>query len=135
MTKQGSRIVSQWFAKSAENLRLAKSILQLQGQFYDHICFNAQQSAEKAIKGYLTAQKIRFDKTHDIAVLTALVRTVDANLAEQLKEADQLTKYAVRIRYPEETGEPLVVDKNLALRMIEIADGVYNLLHAQIDGV
>jgi HEPN domain-containing protein len=118
-------LVKQWFQKAHENLRLAKLILHLEEKFYDHVCFNAQQCVEKAIKGYLNQNKVRFDKTHDIAVLISLVRSIDHRLADELIPADELTKFAVRIRYPEESGEPLVIDKVLANRMIDIAEKVY----------
>ena len=123
-----NRNVQQWFKKSAENLRLAKLILDLDEKFYEHVCFNTQQSVEKAIKGYLTHHKVRFDKTHDIAVLTSLVRSIDQDLADKLIPADDLTKFAVRIRYPEEGNVQLVVDQRLASKTIEIASAVYDLL-------
>ncbi len=123
-----NRNVHQWLKKSAENLRLAKLILNFEEKFYEHVCFNTQQSVEKAIKGYLTLHKIRFDKTHNIAALVALVALVDNNLAAKLKPAETLTKFAVRIRYPEEVGDTLVVDFKLAKHTIEIADQVFELL-------
>jgi HEPN domain-containing protein len=120
-----TRLVNQWFKKSFENLRLAKLILNLDEKFYEHVCFNAQQCVEKAIKGYLNHNKVRFDKTHDIGVLVSLVRSVEPELAAQLKSADELTKFAVRIRYPEEAGDALVIDKKLAEHTIQIAESVY----------
>lgn len=123
-----TRLVNQWFKKSAENLRLAKLILNLDEKFYEHICFNAQQCAEKALKGYLNHNKVRFDKTHDIAVLVSLVRSVDPELASQLKSADELTKFAVRIRYPEEAGDAILIDKKLAEYAIQLAEDVYSKL-------
>jgi HEPN domain-containing protein len=128
-----SRSAQQWFKKSAENLRLAKLILNLEEKFYDHVCFNTQQAAEKAIKGFLTHHKVRFDKTHDIAVLVGLVRGVDQRVADKLTDADQLTKFAVRIRYPEEFGDPLIVDFKLATKTIKIAEAVHDLLEASLN--
>ncbi len=38
-----NRNVQQWFKKSAENLRLAKLIINFEEKFYDHVCFNASK--------------------------------------------------------------------------------------------
>lgn len=76
----------------------------------------------------MTFRKVRFDKTHDIAVLVALVASVDPDLATELKSADELTKYAVRIRYPEEAGDKLFVDKKLAQHSIMLAEKLYDRL-------
>jgi HEPN domain-containing protein len=91
-------MVTQWFAKASQNIRLTKLILDLDEKFYEHICFNAQQSAEMAIKGFLAFNRTRFDKTHDIEVLVGLVRDVDSELANLIDPANVLTKYAIRIR-------------------------------------
>lgn len=127
--------VQQWFKKSAENLRLAKLILNLDEKFYEHVCFNTQQAAEKSIKGYLTHHKVRFDKTHNIAALTSLISGIDKDLADKiaLTDANVLTKFAVRVRYPEESGDLLVVDNKLASKTIEIAAAVYDLLKSVLD--
>lgn len=122
------RNVQQWFKKSSQNLRLAKLILNLDEKFYEHVCFNAQQSVEKSIKGYLTHKKIRFDKTHDIAILASLVAGVDRDLAENLMAADELTEFAVKIRYPEEAGDQIIVDRDLAQKSIHLAQSVYDQL-------
>lgn len=85
---------------------------------------------KKAIKGFLTYHKVRFDKTHDIAILIKLTEGIDHRIAGRITaaDADLLTKFAVRIRYPEESNDPLVVDQKLATTTIKIAESVYDIL-------
>jgi HEPN domain-containing protein len=126
------KIVTQWFIKARQDIRMAKLILTLEEKFYEHICFNAQQGAEKSIKGYLASKKTRFDKTHDIEVLVALVKGIDPALAHILEPAKMLTKYAARIRYPEEAGEQVKLTHGMAQSAINMAEMVYEEAHKRI---
>jgi len=69
--------------------------------------FLAQQSAEKAIKGFLVAHKARITKTHNIADLLEKIREFDPHLARSLSEAEDLTDFAVKYRYPEAVAKEL----------------------------
>lgn len=90
------RIVKIWFSKAIEDLQVSKLLLlQNSESFWGPSVFHSQQAAEKAIKGFLAFNKIRFSKTHDLAsLLVTLVSQVDVNLANQLKPTTILTKYA-----------------------------------------
>jgi HEPN domain-containing protein len=101
------RMIKMWFRKSAQDLQTANLLLAQKSEtFWGPLVFHAQQSTEKAIKGYLAFHKIRFSKTHDIEILVNLVAKVDEKLAEYLHPTKILTKYAVAYRYQEE-NEPL----------------------------
>lgn len=79
MADQG-RIVKMWFSKSIEDLKAAKLLLSSTTEnFWGPSVFHSQQSAEKAIKGFLAFNKIRFAKTHDLEILINLVSQIDVN--------------------------------------------------------
>lgn len=115
-----------WFAKASSDLRAAKYLLSAGNQFWNQIAFQCQQSAEKAIKGFLTFHSIKFGKTHDIEKLLKIVASQDQNLTKQLIACEDLTKFAVAYRYPDAQTEPLTqasIDS-----AIRIADSVYERL-------
>lgn len=64
---------------AAEWLRHAQSNLDLARQpkptrvLWDHLCFEAQQAAEKAVKAVLVYREIEFPPTHDIRQLLMLL--------------------------------------------------------------
>lgn len=106
MAEKG-RMVQMWFRKSKEDLLAAKLLLTKEDEnLFGPVVFHAQQSAEKAIKGYLAFHKIRFPKTHDMEILILLVGKHDTALSQELEPAKILTEYAVAYRYPEEKEPP-----------------------------
>ncbi|WP_420454888.1 HEPN domain-containing protein [Rubrivirga sp.] len=75
------------------------------GVLLEHLCFHAQQAAEKAIKMVLIAHDVVPPKTHNIASLFGLVSESVGTLPEGLLAASSLTAYAVLTRYPADFGE------------------------------
>lgn len=101
------RMIKMWFEKSANDLKAANLLAKQNSEdFLGSSVFHAQQAAEKAMKGFLTFHKIRFTKTHNIALLVSLISEVDPQLATELKPAIILTEFAVAYRYPEEKEPP-----------------------------
>lgn len=76
------------------------------GVLVEYLCFDAQQAAEKALKGALILLRIDFPRTHDIKEL--LTRLIDSggHVPDGLKDAVALTSFAVQARYPD-WGESL----------------------------
>lgn len=62
----------EWLRRAASNLVRAKS--ELPGVILEDLCFDAQQAAEKAIKGLLLHFGVGFPYTHDLARLLTLVQ-------------------------------------------------------------
>ena len=71
------------------------------------VAFNCQQSAEKAIKGFLTYKKISFQTTHDVGSLATKILISNPELEPLLKRASTLTKFAIMYRYPDAVQEDL----------------------------
>jgi HEPN domain-containing protein len=86
---------------------------------YENVGFHAQQAAEKFIKAFLVCHQIEFSKTHNIALLTQLVASVDPELAKTLAGADALTPYGVEFRYPGDLPSVSRTDGEKAVRLAE----------------
>ena len=91
---------AEWLAHAKSNLILARSP-KPDGVLWDHLCFEAQQAAEKAVKAALVAREIEFPATHDIGALLTCLESGEHGILEDLWEAAAvLTPYAVLARYP-----------------------------------
>jgi len=87
-----------WLARARSNLALARQP-KPEGAFWEDLCFQAQQAAEKALKAVLIAHGTAFPWTHSIEALLDLVPE-DVGTPEALREAAKLTDFAAVSRYP-----------------------------------
>ena len=99
-------LVEQWIKIAERDLLTAKQGLEADMVLTDTICFHCQQAAEKYLKAFLVKKQIEFTKTHSLMNLLNLCATGDNSFKEELSEADNLTDYAVEIRYPDDWYEP-----------------------------
>lgn len=88
-----------WLRRAKGNLARAKQAKPKEA-FWEDLCFDAQQAAEKAIKAVLTRREIDFPKTHDIRELLTLLSTSGEVVPEAIWETINLADYAVETRYP-----------------------------------
>jgi HEPN domain-containing protein len=110
--------VRQWLAYADEDLRLARyGFTMPERPPYRLIAYHAQQCAEKHLKAYLVFHAVDFPFSHNLRRLLELC-PAQANWAEQLRDADELTPYAITARYP---GEDEAVSEVEARRAVEIA--------------
>jgi len=113
--------VIQWLILADEDLNLASHAFSLGAQSpYRLIAYHAQQCAEKYLKAFLVYHNVDFPYTHNIRMLLKLCGK-HATWAQTLKNAEELTPYAITARYPGENEE---VSKAEAARAIEIAQEV-----------
>ena len=89
----------EWLARARGNLALAKTPVPA-GGFWEDLCFNTQQTAEKAIKAVMLHKGISFRYTHDLEELLATFAQSTGQVPEDIKDAIGLTEYAVETRYP-----------------------------------
>lgn len=88
-----------WLRYSTEDLDVARVLLASSPLVPRHVCWLAQQSAEKALKAALVLEGVAFPFTHDLDALRNRlpenwqVHTTHSDLAE-------LTQWAVETRYP-----------------------------------
>jgi HEPN domain-containing protein len=93
-------VIREWLVKADNDLMTAAHTLTLgKDSPTDTICFHAQQCVEKHIKALLIFRATAFPKTHDIAVLRALLPPkLRPKLGRKIQET--LTRYATALRYP-----------------------------------
>ena len=99
-------LFEKWIIKAEKDLLTAERELTFENPVTESICFHSQQATEKFLKAYLVKHQIFFTKTHKIIDLLELCSTVDKSFKSELEDADNLTDYAVVIRYPDIWFEP-----------------------------
>lgn len=68
--------------------------------YLEDLCYDAQQAAEKAVKGLLLARGVNHPFTHDLSALLSLVEETGIEIPSDVLQAAVLTRYAVAARYP-----------------------------------
>ena len=117
-----------WLRRAKGNLARAKQT-KPRDAFWEDLCFDAQQAAQKAIKAVLVFRQLEFRKTHDLRGLFTLLDASGNPIPEEIREADQLTDYAVETRYPG-LSEPVGVTEYR--HAVELADAVVRWAEEQI---
>ena len=113
-------VCKEWLGDARGDLALA-SIKKSRPMRYAHLCFHAQQAAEKSLKAVYLALDLNLPKTHDLAYLMD-------NLPEKIVFPPSmlmlpvLTKYAVQCRYP---GQDIPVTRQDWLAAVELAKATY----------
>ena len=85
---------AEWLRHARSNLSRCRGDRRLPDVIFEDLCFDAQQTAEKAIKAVLVSKGRHFPKTHDLAELLELVAVTGLEVSPQVLEAKRLTPYA-----------------------------------------
>ena len=106
-----------WLRYARSDLALART-RKPRTVLYQHLCFHAQQAAEKALKSVLRAYGRPVPRTHDLAyLLDALPQGV--SIPPVLVDLPTLTKFAVQHRYP---GEPVPITGRQRTHAVQLAE-------------
>ena len=120
--------IEQWLAYGDEDLLFAKHGMTIENDTpYRLIAYHAQQCAEKYIKAYLVYHKVDIPYTHNISHLLELLP--ETELYNKLFDAEELTPFAVMIRYP---GEDEPVTESEVKKALEIASMVREIIRAAL---
>ena len=118
----------EWLSRARSNLTRAGN--RLAGIYLEDLCFDAQQAAEKALKGVLLSRDVEFPYVHDLAHLLHLLESHGEPIPPDVRRVGRLTPYAVATRYP---GPGVPVSEAQYLEALEIAETVVHwaatLLH------
>ena len=107
-----------WLERAESSYKLSKSKL-FRDIYFEDLCYQAQQSVEKAFKGLLIYYGVEPEYTHNIGILiNALEKFTEID--DSIKESMKLTNFAVQTRYPgnydditkEEYKEAIKIAKN-----------------------
>jgi HEPN domain-containing protein len=123
------KVAAEWLSKANSDFDLAEHLLAEGTAFLNAIAFSSQQAAEEYLKAFLVWHQVSFPKTHDLEEILDLVETVDADLAESLRDIIILTLYGVELRYPGDRPDatPEVAREAVALAR-KVRDAVLNVL-------
>ena len=100
---------------------LARAKARIPEAYPEDLCFDAQQAAEKDIKALLIRRGISFPYVHDIAHLLTLLDQAGVQIPAEIRDAEQLTRFAVVTRYPG-LAEPVTED--LYMEAVSSAEAV-----------
>ena len=110
----------EWLKRAKSNIAIARQS-KTEDVYWEDLCFETQQAAEKALKAVLLVKGIPFRFVHDIADLLTLLEQNNIYFPENIRSAAELTDYSLEARYPG-PFEP-VTEKEFkeALRIAETA--------------
>ncbi|MDR1949122.1 MAG: HEPN domain-containing protein [Spirochaetaceae bacterium] len=95
--------LAQWFSIADDDLKSAEYLATMQHPRPEGIiCFHCQQSAEKYLKGYLFKNNMEPPKIHDLLKLLELCENVNSQFSTILQKCNNLNRYSVIPRYPDE---------------------------------
>jgi HEPN domain-containing protein len=106
MTPDYAAAVGSWLAKAKSDLDTANVLLRGSELHLDTGSYHCQQSAEKALKAWLTAQRQEFRKTHDLVELLNQCLATHPEFHVLLEPARFLIPFATQFRYPGDIFEP-----------------------------
>src|SRR5262245_17751648 len=109
----------EWLNRARSNLALART--DTVGAFYEDLCFEAQQAAEKAIKAVFVHRGASFPFIHDLDRLLDRLERSGLKIPKYVRQSDDLTPFAVAARYPGLAGP---VTKRQHRRAVRIAEAV-----------
>lgn len=112
-----------WLKKAERNLLVAR---ELASKFPDVAIYHCQQSAEKALKGFLILHDKDPGKTHNIDTLLKEVGTIRSELPKELKESTKLSQYNQLYRYPEEATDDFTPTPGELSKAFYAAKSVYD---------
>ena len=115
--------------KAQKDLLSARALLEHTPPIPDTACFHRRQAVEKALKGFLVWQGVRFGKVRNLVYLLHLCEGVEPRFAEVRQPAETLAPFAVDIRYP---GGPLDVSAEEAGEAVAAAQAVWDLVLALV---
>lgn len=118
-----------WVRYAGEDLNTAETLLRQRNTVPRHICWLAQQAAEKSIKAALIFLQIDFPRRHD---LDALRNLLPANwlIRDEQPDLAALTEWAVEARYPGDWPDATEEDAREAVKQ---AQAVYEPISLDLD--
>lgn len=131
MDEAKRELVQSWLIKAQHDLAAARKLSSDPDPYLDIAIYHCQQTAEKAVKGFLVFHDQPFEKTHDMEVLIKLAMPFDTRFSSWLDAGVRLTPYASAFRYPGETMEP---DRDEFEQALKAADGIYAFVLSLLPG-
>jgi HEPN domain-containing protein len=96
-----TKYVRDWFARGNDDIRAAEILLKGQGT-PNTICFHAQQTAEKYLKGFISYHEKHVRKIHDLSALLTICININQSFESLEKDAQFLSQFYTESRYPDD---------------------------------
>jgi HEPN domain-containing protein len=112
-----NRSYEEWLRRAHSSLALAK-VSGNELVYYEDLCFQAQQAAEKGLKALLIFYGIEPEKTHNLYILLQELEK-QTELNDKIKRVVKLNNFAVQARYP---GDYVEIKKEEYEQSIIIAE-------------
>ena len=118
----------EWIIRAKSNLARAQAVIP--DVLLEDLCFDAQQCAEKAIKGLFVLRGERFPMIHDLEELLQRLTRHGVKVPKYMWDADELSRFAVLTRYP---GMADPVTPREYRRAVRIAEAVLRWAERQVE--
>jgi HEPN domain-containing protein len=128
-------LVTAWLIKARNDWTAARQIAGLPDGPLDAAIYHCQQSAEKAVEGFLAFHDHRLERSHGVERLVDLAATSETKFSSYEDAAITLTPYATAYRYPGQSAtlDPTREEFNEALGLAgDILTFVCSLLPAEV---
>ena len=117
-----------WLQYAREDLRAAEAMLGQEEMLPRHVCWLAQQAAEKSLKAVLVFVQVDFPCRHDLDELRNLI-PVGWQVKQDQPDLADLTEWAVEARYPGDWPDAVEADARSAVAQ---ARGVWKSVSADL---
>jgi HEPN domain-containing protein len=111
-------IYEEWFYKANSDLESAKVLMN--NNLLDTAIYHTQQSAEKALKGFLVFHNQAIQRTHDLVILLDLCKNFDNAFEELRLQAITLNEFDTAFRYPNADLNPERSEVQTAINYAEV---------------
>ncbi len=122
-----------WLQEAVKDLRRIDVLLAADPPDPEDAPFHCQQAGEKALKAFLTWHDVPFRRVHELDELGSQCTEIDDTLTPLTDQADRLTKYASRFRYPGAPYRPTPEEaRSTAALVRELLEAILSRLPAQV---
>lgn len=109
----GNEIVKEWLKKAEEDFGFASTSLE-DTNYYAQICFHFQQAAEKYLKTFIIANKLKFRPVHNLMELLEICKDKESQFDKLGEDCRYLNPFYIDTRYP--VHWPVHYDKGTAIQ-------------------
>jgi HEPN domain-containing protein len=117
--------VRSWLSKARSDLLSARILVEHSPLVLGPAAFHCQQAVEKTLKAFLVWRSVPFDRVHSLVYLMDLCEAEEPRFSSMREAAENLSPYAVEIRYP---GDVLEISPNEARQALAAAEAVVDLV-------
>jgi HEPN domain-containing protein len=122
-----AQLTREWLTKALHDLQTASITAGAADGPLDTAIYHCQQAAEKALKGWLTAMSVSFEKTHDVRRLIRQAGVISPQFTRLSEAAEVLTPYVSAFRYPGVTDQSMPTRQEFEAAL-QHAQGIYDFV-------